>query len=248
MNYLKNIIENKLQLNYFILTQIQKEHLYDFTKNEDLRFLKYNSKNFYKLLLKSINSGFIIKLHSWDYDNLKLEYSISSKLKNIINFNKYLCYFEYELNFINYINNSNYIDYDYYNDSSIILMHNYHNNSISYIEEKNIYNIYTQFILSLYSAYYNYNIYFNSINIDLIFIIKNKVKRKYKYIINNKNIYLNNCKYKLIISDISDFNISYDNFNIDDNILNIIENLLIFNKKFKFFKKDLLKIKKIYMS
>ena len=40
MNYLKNIIENNTKINYFILTNISKEILYNLTKNSDLRFLK----------------------------------------------------------------------------------------------------------------------------------------------------------------------------------------------------------------
>jgi hypothetical protein len=129
-------------------------------------------------------------------------------------------------------------------------MHNYHNHNISYISENYINNIYIQLVLALYSAFYNYNVYFNSINIDLIYIVKNYRKRKYKYFINNKNIILNDCKYKLIISDISDFNI-LDNtlsYNIDDNILNNIKNLTIFNKTFEFTKKKLNTIKKKYIS
>ena len=248
MNYLKNIIENNTKINYFILTNISKEILYNLTKNSDLRFLKYTCNNLYKLLLKSFISGFIIKLHNWDNNNLINEYNLSQKLKNIINFNNYLCYFEYELNFINYILDKS--DDDLYNDSSIVFMHNYHNHNISYISENYINNIYIQFVLALYSAFYNYNVYFNSINIDLIYIVKNYRKRKYKYFINNKNIILNDCKYKLIISDISDFNI-LDNtlsYNIDDNILNMVKNLNIFNKTFEFTKKKLNTIKKKYIS
>lgn len=242
MNYL-NITENNLNINYFILDNILKDKLYEFTKNKDLRFLKHNSNNLYKLLVKSIYNGFIIKLHNWDFDNLKLEYNISYKLKNIINFNKYLCYFEYELNFINYM--INICDNDLYNESSIILMHNYNYDCISYIEDYYINNIYTQIILALYSAYYTYNIYFENININLVFIIKNRAKKKYKYIINNKSIYLNNCKYKIIISDISSYKIN-NNFDIDidNNIFNIIESLNIFNKNIKFTKKQLNIIKK----
>jgi len=248
MNYLKNIIENNTSVNYFILTNISKEKLYYFTKNTDLRFLKYYSKNLYKLLLKSFISGFIIKLHYWDNNNLINEYNLSHKLKNIINFNNYLCYFEYELNFINFIFDKP--DDDLYNDSSIVLMHNYDNYNISYISENHINNIYTQLVLALYSAFYNHNVCFNNINIDLLHIVKNNRKKIYKYFINNKNIYLNDCKYKLIISDISDFNI-LDNifsYNIDDNILNNIKNLTLFNKTFKFTKKNLNTIKKKYIS
>ncbi len=248
MNYLKNIIENNTSVNYFILTNISKEKLYFFTKNTDLRFLKYNSNNFYKLLLKSFISGFIIKLHNWDYNNLINEYNLSHKLKNIINFNNYLCYFEYELNFINFILDKP--DDDFYNDSSIVLMHNYDNYNISYISENHINNIYTQLVLALYSAFYNHYVYFNNINIDLVHIIKNNRKKKYKYFISNKNVILNDCKYKLIISDISDFNIASDilNYDIDNNILNNIKNLSLFNKNFKFTKKNLTFIKKKYIS
>jgi len=52
-------------------------------------------KIYYKLLLKSIISDFIIKLHNWDNNTLINEYNLSHKLKNIINFNNYLCYFQY---------------------------------------------------------------------------------------------------------------------------------------------------------
>ncbi len=80
----------------YILTNIKKDKLLSFSKNKELRFLKYNSNNFYKLLLKSYDAGYLIKMHNWDYSNLKEEYSISKKISSIINFNKYICYFELE--------------------------------------------------------------------------------------------------------------------------------------------------------
>jgi len=232
----------------YILTNITKDKLLSFTKNKELRFLKYNSNNFYKLLLKSYDAGYLIKMHNWDYSNLKEEYSISKKISSIINFNKYICYFEYEDNFINYINDKETNDI-YSNivtdEKSIVFMHNYFLYKSEYIDSKYIQNIYTQFILALYSCYYTYNIYFNEIDNDFICLIKNKAKKKYRYYIKDKKIYLNNCDYKLIISDISKFN-TEKIVDIDNNILNIISNFKIFNKNFEFTKKDLNNIKKKY--
>ena len=170
----------------YILTNITKDKLLSFTKNKELRFLKYNSNNFYKLLLKSYDAGYLIKMHNWDYSNLKEEYSISKKISSIINFNKYICYFEYEDNFINYINDKETNDI-YSNivtdEKSIVFMHNYFLYNTEYIDSKYIQNIYTQFILALYSCYYTYNIYFNEIDNDFICLIKNKAKKKYRYFI-----------------------------------------------------------------
>ena len=47
---------------------------------------------------------------------------------------------------------------------SIILMHNYNLYHISYIDIKYIYNLYTQLILLLYSAYHEFKIYFTNVN------------------------------------------------------------------------------------
>ena len=147
---------NNFKIKSFMITDLSKNKLYNFSKNKDLRFLKCD-KNLYKTLLKSYESGFLIKMHNWDYNYLKNEYDISLKLKNIINFIDYICYFEYELDFIDYINAESdceeIIESDNLNyEQSILFMHNY--NKIKNISEKNISNIYTQFILALYSSYF----------------------------------------------------------------------------------------------
>ena len=149
MNFYKNINN----INTFIYLPEEKEHLYNLTKNEDLLFLKVNSKSYYKSLLKSFYSGIIIKILDWDNDLLKKEYFISIKLKKIINFIDYISYFEFEDNFVDYINNINkhnisnntdiYID-KYTDEKSVIIMHNYSLNNIYYIDKKNIINIYIQ--------------------------------------------------------------------------------------------------------
>ena len=58
-------------------------------------------------MLKSFYSGIIIKILDWDNDLLKQEYLISIKLKNIINFIDYISYFEFEDNFVHYIDTIN---------------------------------------------------------------------------------------------------------------------------------------------
>ena len=45
----------------FIYLPEKKENLYDLTKNEDLLFLKVNSKSYYKSLLKSFYSELLLK-------------------------------------------------------------------------------------------------------------------------------------------------------------------------------------------
>ena len=250
-NYFNDTIYN-IDIYYYFLYNIQKEKLYEFSKNKELRFLKYNSNNLYKLLLKSKESGFIIKQQSWDYYYLKYEYDISVKLKKIINFIDYICYFEYEDNFLNYINYSDSesdssFTNDLYDNKAIIIMHNYHSYNISLIDKIYINNIYTQLILALYNAFYTYNIIFNKISNNLIFIIDNYKNKRYCYNINNTNIYLYNCKYKIIIADLSYFKIIDNNdFNIDDNIYNNTLNLNIF-KNINLSKKNLLNIKKKYI-
>lgn len=242
----------------FIYLPENKENLYDLTKNEDLLFLKVNSKSYYKSLLKSFYSGIIIKILDWDNDLLKQEYSISIKLKDIINFIDYISYFEFEDNFVHYINNINNhnINYNqdeyvnkYTDEKSIILMHNYSLYNINYIDEINILNIYTQLILALYSAYIDHGIYFLNLNKDFLYIIKNNSAKRYRYFMKTKKIYLNNCNYKIIICDLSNYN--YDNNNqidIDDIIFDNIVKLNIFNIKIDFTKKIYNNIKKKYIS
>tara|TARA_B110000858_G_scaffold189264_1_gene235768 strand:- start:65 stop:844 length:780 start_codon:yes stop_codon:yes gene_type:complete len=239
-----------------------KENLYDLTKNNDLLFLQINSKNYYKSLLKSFNSGIIIKLLDWDNNLLKKEYLISIKLKHIINFIDYISYFEFEVNIINYINNINNINIynssenEYINkfsdEKSVIMMHNYslyHTDFTDFTDEININNIYIQLILALYSAYINHNVYFNYLNSDFIYIIKNKSKKKYRYFQKNKKVYLNDCCYKIIICDLSNYNLLNNNnlFNIHDKIYNLIYNLNLFNKNIEFTKKNYNYIKKKYI-
>ena len=257
MNFYKKINN----IDSFVYLPDKKENFYDLTKNEDLLFLKVNSKSYYKSLLKSFYSGIIIKILDWDNDLLKQEYSISIKLKDIINFIDYISYFEFEDNFINYINNINnhnnhninfnHDDYvnKYTDEKSIIIMHNYSFYNINYINEINILNIYTQLILALYSAYINHRIYFLNLNKDFIYIIKNNSVKRYRYFIKTKKIYLSNCNYKIKICDLSNYNYNYNNaINIDDIIFDSIIKLDIFNIKINFTKKIYNNIKKKYIS
>lgn len=252
MNFYKNINN----INTFIYLPEKKEHLYNLTKNEDLLFLKVNSKSYYKSLLKSFYSGIIIKILDWDNDLLKKEYFISIKLKKIINFIDYISYFEFEDNFVDYINNidinniSNnadiYID-KYTDEKSVIIMHNYSLNNIYYIDKKNIINIYIQIILALYSAYINLGIYFLNLNSKFLYIVKNRSAKRYRYFIKTKKIYLNECNYKILICDLSNYN-ENGRVNIHDIIYNNIINLNLFNIKIEFTKKDYNNIKKKYIS
>ena len=240
----------------FIYLPEKKENLYNLIKKKDLLFLKVNSKSYYKSLLKSFYSGIIIKILDWDNDLLKQEYLISIKLKNIINFIDYISYFEFEDNFVHYIDtinnhdiNSNHDDYvnKYTDEKSIIIMHNYSFHNIYYIDEINILNIYTQLILALYSAYVNYGIYFLNLNKDFLYIIK-IIQQRYRYFMKTKKNYLTNCNYKIKLCDLSNYN--YDNnnqINIDDIIFNNIIKLDIFNIKINFTKKKYNNIKKKYI-
>lgn len=249
MNFYKKIGN----IDTFIYLPEKKEHLYDLTKNEDLLFLKVNSNSYYKSLLKSFYSGIIIKILDWDNDLLKKEFFISIKLKKIINFIDYISYFEFEDNFVNYINNhdinSNQYDYvnKYTDEKSIIIMHNYNFYNIHYIDEKNILNVYTQLILALYSAYINHGIYFLNLNKDFLYIIKNNSTKKYRYFMKTKKVYLNDCKYKIKICDLSNYSYDNDKINIDDVIYNSIIKLDIFNIKIDFTKKNYNSIKKKYI-
>jgi hypothetical protein len=244
----KKIKKSNKIIDSYIYIPKDKEELLDLSKNSDLMFLKKNCKNLYKTLLKSLDAGLIIKLYDWDYDIIKNEYLNSLKLKKIINFIDYICYFEYEDDFINHnIYKNEYVD-KVYDEKSIILMHNYNLYHISYIDIKYIYNLYIQLILALYSAYQEFKIYFTNVNNDFIFIIKNNYKKRYKYIINNTFIYLDKCLYKIIIADLS--HIEYDNtnsINIDNYIYDFINNLGLFNKIINFTRKEFNNIKKKYI-
>ena len=245
MLFYNNIIIENFKIKSYLKYDLSKNKLYTLSKNEDLRFLKFDN-NLYKSLLKSYVNGYIIKLHSWDYDYLKKEYEISIKLKNIINFIDYICYFDYETNFIDYINSdSDYDDFsesdNIYDEQTILFMHNY--NTILSISEKNISNIYTQFILALYSSYYNHNIYFTDIDNKFIFIVKNNYPKKYKYIINDNITYVKNSSHKIIIADLSKYKLGND-IDIDSNILTLISKINnIFSKNIIFTIKDLKNIK-----
>ena len=107
----KQIKNNNKIIDSYIYIPKDKEELLDLSKNNDLMFLKKNCKNLYKTLLKSLDAGLIVKLYDWDYDIIKNEYLNSLKLKKIINFIDYICYFEYEDDFINHnINKNEYVD------------------------------------------------------------------------------------------------------------------------------------------
>jgi len=248
MIYFKKIKNDNKIIDSYIYIPKDKEELLNLSKDNDLIFLKKNCKNLYKTLLKSLDSGLIIKLYDWDYDIIKKEYLNSLKLKKIINFIDYICYFEYEDDFINHnINKEEYVN-KIYDEKSIILMHNYNLYHVLYIDIKYIYNLYTQLILALYNAYQEFKIYFTNVNKDFIFIIKNNYKKCYKYIINNNKIYLDKCLYKIIIADLSSIQYDYNNLiDLDKYIYEFINNLGIFNKIINFSRKDFNNIKKKYI-
>lgn len=234
-----NNIENT-NIDCFLYTPIKKEHLHTFSKNDDMLFFTLNSSNFYKSLIECINVGVIIKITDWDNNILKKEFEVSIKLKNIPNFIDYICYFEYEDNFLNYLETiediNNYTLNDIYvnktiDEKSIILMKNYDLLNILNIDIKEIDNIYEQLILALYSAYKYYKIYFNFLNKNFIYLINNNNKQC-KYIINNDTCVLYKNKYLVLICDISNYLVDNNNdINIDLNIIRIINSLNLFNNK-----------------
>lgn len=230
MSYnIHNIIQlnsnNNKIYNSFLISEISNYKWNEFIYNKDVRFLKGGIKYIYKNL-SSKNNKFIIKTHHWDIDNLKIEYKISNILKKIVNFIDYICYFEFEEDFINYISNNDFSE-DINDNMAIVLTKNY--NSVSYLNNIDFINICKQLILSLYCAYYTYNIYFNYISIDDIYIIKNNKKFRYKYYITNKYIILNNCYYKIIISNYAEATLLCHNFNLNFNtyIIDIINKLIV---------------------
>jgi hypothetical protein len=234
-----NNIENT-NIDCFLYTPIKKEHLYTFSKNEDMLFFTLNYSNFYKSLIDCINVGIIIKITDWDNDILKKVYELSIKLKNIPNFVDYICYFEYEDNFLNYLETvediNNYKLEDTYvnkttDEKSIILMKNYDLLNIIDIDIAEIDNIYEQLILALYFAYKCHNIYFNFLNKKFIYLLNNN-KKQCKYTINNDTHVLYKNKYLVLICDISNYLVDNNNdINIDLNIITIINNLNLFNDK-----------------
>lgn len=146
---------------------VSKKHIYindieirDFLNNHDLRFFKHQKYLLNKML--DIDSGFYVKLFSWDSTILLNSYEITNKIKHI-NIVKPLCYFEYESDIIDYLNNTKFNEFE---ESSVIIS-KYYSPVLEKIFEKDVL---LQIILLLYFVFFKYSIGFQEINIDNIYI------------------------------------------------------------------------------
>jgi len=159
-----------IESHHLHLTNIRKWS--DLYYNTDLRFFKH-SGNCLSDLLKC-KEGHLLKIDSWDNYVLKDAYTRSKKLKHI-NLVKYICYFEYEEDIIDYLTN----DEQDANEHNAIVIRPYYK---SFDECPDSVNIIKQIILFFYTALYTLKVEFG--DISEIYIDEQDKVKKISYVIN----------------------------------------------------------------
>jgi hypothetical protein len=179
---------------------------HDIMSNEQILFLKI--KNISK---KYVNTDICFKYSSWDDRKIINCYRIANRIKNNKNIIKYICYFEFEDNIVNYLTDSN-NNTDDNNESSVIIKPVYEKiinckYSICYLK---------QIILTIFYLLFNYNIFLEIKDINYIYIDQkpNPIKLIYNFGDYSYTLYT---KY-IIKIDISDNNYIVINLSKDDNI------------------------------
>ena len=196
---------------------IHSYHIYiDYNKiielinNKDLRFFKHK-KYLLFYLLNYIDTGLYIYTCSWDLSYLKNAYELSKNINNK-NFIKYLCYFEYEEDIIEYlsgIKNNN-------DENKSVIILPYFRNFLDYkLEKSDLIECIKQIILIIYTALFKYNIIYTDLSIDNILIIYKKKRKTFK--INNKKYTVNG--YNIIFNDFININQVKDSSNISFDII-----------------------------
>lgn len=184
---------------------------HDIVSNEQTIFLKI--KNISK---KYVNTEICFKYSNWDNRKLINCYRIANKIRNNKNIIKYICYFEFEDNIVNYLKNcDNNTDED--NESSIIIKPIYkkitnYKYSICYLK---------QIILTIFYLLFNYNIFLEINDINNIYIDEksNPIKLFYSFGDYSYTLYT---KY-IIKIDISDNNYIIVNLSKDNNIYLLVK-------------------------
>lgn len=170
------------------MSDIVKYHIYvpcykwkEFVNNDDLRFFKHR-KHILQHLHECKDTGITIKLSSWDYLYLKNAYITGNKIKHP-NFVRPICYFEYEEDIVKYLT-----PYDVSNkkhqENAVILTPYYKPFLLHH--EVDLQQCIKQIILSMYMAFYEYDILFFHVSIDDVYIQHNHKQQKIKYKINDK--------------------------------------------------------------
>ena len=168
-------------MNHHIIT-IPNKRWSDLIKNEDCRFFLH-TKNVLQKLTKY--PSVYLKMSNWNSRDLRQGYEMSLKIKHH-NLIRHICYFEFEEDIINYLY-ENIGHEDIYEENAVILSPYYRKCTI--LDINNMDNM-KQIILFLYTALFAYNISFNSVDINDMYIEELKKSKTLEYSINGKQYYI----------------------------------------------------------
>jgi len=157
---------------------VLKKHIYindvemcELVNNNDLRFFKHQKYLLNKML--DTNNGFYVKYFTWDSNILLNDFELCNKIKHV-NIIKPLCYFEFEDDIIDFLQNTNFRK----NEELSVIISEYYDPVKENIENKFIL---LQIILLLHYIFFNFNVCFKEINIDNIYIKKLNKPKNVKY-------------------------------------------------------------------
>lgn len=173
-----------------------KDHKWqELVKKDDLRFFKHN-RYVVDNLKKYKNDGVVLKICHWNSSSLHNDFMISKKIKHL-NFSKYICYFEYEEDIINFLMCDDFME-DVYDDNAVVILPAFSFNireKLDLIDSTKKIDIIKQIILSLYYLLYSHHISLTNISASDIYIdIKTKLTnlkyefRGYKYKLQTKQV------------------------------------------------------------
>lgn len=156
--------------------------------NEDLRFFKHG-KTMLNDVLKN-NDGNILRIGSWDSIKLMQDYTFSKRCKHI-NLIKYNCYFEYEMDIVNYLcyesNESNEYPEDQIYESAVIIKPYF--TPLKEFCDKDVNenaSLLKQILLTMFLLFFKYHIGFENIDLNNMSVKKEIRLQNIVYDIGNK--------------------------------------------------------------
>lgn len=187
MYYFDNVKElNKYYIDNNCIQKIEiivkNSKLFELINNNDVRFWHCKKNAFDNI------DGIIIKFGSWNHRFLRNDYEKAKKIK-CKNFVKYLCYFEYEEDIVNFLCSYNEpdINNEINEDNAIIIFPNYiafKNFDFKQIQDIEFKNCLKQIILTLSNKKY----FIEKISIENIYVDYGIKPKKLQYIIDDVNI------------------------------------------------------------
>lgn len=185
---------------------VLKKHIYindiemrELVNNNDLRFFKHQKYLLNKML--DTNNGFYVKHFTWDSNILLNDFELCNKIKHI-NVIKPLCYFEFEDDIIDYLENTNLRQYE----ELAVIISEYYDPVKENIKNKVIL---LQIILLFHHIFFNFKICFKDINIDNIYFQNLDKPKNVKYNFLNQS-------FRIQTQNIVIFDDFYNSFKTDD--------------------------------